>query len=109
MWKLLMLTTDDGVSCLFVSALGGHVDVVKALLEVGGRELVMLTMHSGVSCLSIARLANPDGEVCRVLEVASQNACLSSHEITILTRGFTKIEVDKILKLQGWLRRAINR
>jgi hypothetical protein len=46
----------------------------------------MLTAVDGASCLSLARRAN-QGEVCRVLETACQNAGLSSHEITILKRG----------------------
>jgi len=41
--KLVILSRDDGVSCLYISAREGHVDVVKAQLEAGGRELVMLT------------------------------------------------------------------
>ena len=43
----LVLTRDGGFSCLYVS---GHLDVVKALLEAGGRELVMLTKGDGASC-----------------------------------------------------------
>jgi hypothetical protein len=43
----LVLTNDGGFSCLYVS---GHLDVVKALLEAGGRELVMLTKGDGGSC-----------------------------------------------------------
>ena len=80
-----MLTRDNGASCLMASAHYGHVEVVNALLEAGGRELLMLTADDGSSCLSIARRAN-QGEVFRVLEVACQNAGLSSHEITILKR-----------------------
>jgi hypothetical protein len=80
-----MLTADDGSSCLMVSSQNGHLEVVNALLEAGGRELLMLTMNNGLSCLSVARRAN-QGEVFRVLEVACQNAGLSSHEITILKR-----------------------
>jgi ankyrin repeat protein len=83
--ELLMLTRDDGASCLMISAQNGHLEVVDALLEAGGRELLMLTMNNGLSCLSVARRAN-QGEVFRVLEVACQNAGLSSHEITILKR-----------------------
>jgi len=83
--ELLMLTKDDGASCLMISAQKGHLEVVRALLEAGGRELLMLTMNNGLSCLSVARRAN-QGEVFRVLEVACQNAGLSSHEITILKR-----------------------
>ena len=83
--ELLMLTADDGSSSLYISAPKGHLAVVNALLEAGGRELLMLTMNNGLSCLSVARRAN-QGEVFRVLEVACQNAGLSSHEITILKR-----------------------
>ena len=83
--ELLMLTKDNGASCLMVSAQNGHLEVANALLEVGGRELLMLTADDGSSCLSVARRAN-QGEVFRVLEVACQNAGLSSHEITILKR-----------------------
>ena len=80
-----MLTRDGGFSCLYISAGEGHLEVVNALLEAGGRELLMLTADDGSSCLSVARRAN-QGEVFRVLEVACQNAGLSSHEITILKR-----------------------
>ena len=81
----MMLTADDGVSCLWISVQEGHLDVVNALLEVGGRELLVLTTDDGVSCLSAAREANRR-EVFRLLEMACQNAGLSSHEITILKR-----------------------
>ena len=36
---------------MFLAVLEGHVDVVRALLEVGGRELAMITRDNGVSCL----------------------------------------------------------
>jgi hypothetical protein len=52
--ELVMRATDDGVSCLYVSAEKGHLEVVKALLEAGGRELVMLTADGGLSCLYIS-------------------------------------------------------
>ncbi len=52
--ELLMLSRDGGFSCLYVSALGGHLDVVNALLEAGGRELVMLITGNGQSCLYIS-------------------------------------------------------
>ena len=32
----------------------GHGDVVRALLEVGGRELAMMTRYGGGSCLMIS-------------------------------------------------------
>ena len=90
-WReLVMLTEDDGASCLLISAEEGHLKVVKALLEVGGRKLLLLTADDGGSCLSVAPEAKR-GEVFRVLEMAYQNAgwcySLSSHEITILKRG----------------------
>jgi ankyrin repeat protein len=93
--ELLMLTKGNGVSCLMVSLQNGHLEVVKALLEVGGRELLMLTMDNGASCLSLVTATGYrypareaiQGEVCRVLEMACQNAGLSSHEITILKLG----------------------
>ena len=49
--ELLMLTADDGTSCLYISAHNGHLEVVNALLEAGGRELLMLTLDDGTSCL----------------------------------------------------------
>ncbi len=49
--ELAVMTRNDGVSCLMISAEKGHLEVVNALLEAGGRELVMLTRGDGVSCL----------------------------------------------------------
>ena len=40
---LAMLTDNNGVSALWVAALKGRVEVARALMEVGGRELAMLT------------------------------------------------------------------
>jgi ankyrin repeat protein len=45
---------DTGASCLWISAQNGHLQVVKALLEAGGRELLMLTEDDGASCLHIS-------------------------------------------------------
>jgi hypothetical protein len=81
-----MLTADNGISCRMMNAENGHVGVVNALLEAGGREMLMQTIDNGASCLSVARQAN-QREVFRVLEMECQNAGLSSHEITILKRG----------------------
>ena len=44
-----MLRADDGASCIYVSVEAGHLDVVKTLLEAGGRVLVMQTADDGVS------------------------------------------------------------
>jgi hypothetical protein len=43
-----------------------HLEVVKALLEAGGRELVMLTMYSGAGCrvMSRARVLLLGGKRC---------------------------------------------
>ena len=83
--SVLMQAIDGEPSYLFLAVKQGSVEVVRALLEAGGRELLMLTADDGSSCLSVARRAN-QGEVFRMLEVAFQNAGLSSHEITILKR-----------------------
>jgi hypothetical protein len=42
-----MMTRNNGVSCLYISAQNGHLEVVKELLEVAGRELAMLTADVG--------------------------------------------------------------
>jgi hypothetical protein len=49
-----MLTMDGGFSCLYISAQKGHLEVVNAVLEAGGRELLMLTVDGGASCLYIS-------------------------------------------------------
>ena len=49
-----MMTKDDGASYLWISAHEGHLDVVNALLEVGGRELAMMTRDNGVRCLLLS-------------------------------------------------------
>ena len=51
--KMLVLTADDGTSCLYISAQEGHLEVKRALLEAGGREL-MLTANYEASCLWIS-------------------------------------------------------
>jgi hypothetical protein len=44
-----MITRDDGVKCLLMKAHEAHLEVVKALMEAGGRELVMLTRDDGAT------------------------------------------------------------
>ena len=39
---------DDGASSLYVSVFHGHAEVVKVLLEVGGRDLAMLVAGCGI-------------------------------------------------------------
>ena len=53
--ELVMLTDNDGTSCMYMSAQNVHLEMVKAMLEAGGCELVMPTMDDGASCLTIAR------------------------------------------------------
>jgi hypothetical protein len=42
----------DGASCLFIASQNGHLEVVKHLCEIGGKELLMLTAN--VSGLGIS-------------------------------------------------------
>ena len=49
-----MTPVSGGFSCLYVSAKNGHLEVVRALLEAGGRELLMLTINDGASCLFVS-------------------------------------------------------
>ena len=49
--SVLMQAIDGEPSYLFLAVKQGSVEVVRALLEAGGRELVMLTRNSGASCL----------------------------------------------------------
>ena len=69
---------------------------------------MMLTMHNGASCLSVARQEN-HGEVCRLLEMACQNAGLSSHEITILNEPQSGDDEDEDEKKRTWRARMIRR
>jgi ankyrin repeat protein len=75
-----MMTKNDGASCLFLNcAAKGHLNVVKALLEVGGRELVMLTADTGVSRLYVSA-QNGHLDVVKVLLEAG------GRELPMLTR-----------------------
>jgi hypothetical protein len=47
---LLQALNDQG-SYLFLAVQEGHVEVVRALLELGGRKLAMMTRNDGASCL----------------------------------------------------------
>ena len=50
----ILQALNDEPSCLFLAVKEGHVEVVRALLEVGGRELGMMTRENGASCLMIS-------------------------------------------------------
>ena len=51
---VLLQALNDEPSFLFLAVKEGHVEVVRALLEAGGRELVMLNKNDGTSCLLIS-------------------------------------------------------
>jgi choline kinase len=55
-----------------MSAQNGHLDVVKALLEVGGRELVMLTADDRFRCLLISAEAGNLDVVKALLETGGR-------------------------------------
>ena len=58
---------DLGRACLCRSAANGHVEVVKVLLEVGGRDLAMLVKDDGSTCF--------DAAARRGIGLAFQDAC----------------------------------
>jgi ankyrin repeat protein len=70
----VMLAADNGVSCLWISAQSGHLEVVNALLEAGGRELLMLTADGGFSCLYISAENGHLEVVNALLEVGARAA-----------------------------------
>jgi len=74
-----MQDLNDEPSYLFLAVEEGHVEVVKALLEVGGRELVMLTADNGVSRLYMSA-QNGHLDVVKVLLEAG------GRELLMLTR-----------------------
>ena len=84
--SVLMQAIDGEPSYLFLAVKQGSVEVVRALLEAGGRELLMLTTDDGVSCFSAARWFRQE-EVVRVLEMACQNFGLSSDEMDTVYIG----------------------
>jgi hypothetical protein len=52
--RFVLLQALNDEPSLFLALKEGHLDVVRALLEVGGRELVMMTRNDGDSCLYIS-------------------------------------------------------
>ena len=52
--SVLLQALHDQPSLLFLAVKARHVEVVRALLEVGGRELAMMTRGDGASCLYIS-------------------------------------------------------
>ena len=70
--ELVILTRNNGVRCLYISAQEGHLDVVKELLDSGGRQLVMLTLDNGTSCLYMSALEGHLEVVKALLEVGGR-------------------------------------
>ncbi len=57
---MLLQALNDEPSFLLLALKEGHLEVVKALLEAGGRALGMLTRDDGVSYRCGCRLSGPD-------------------------------------------------
>jgi hypothetical protein len=53
-----------GETCLISASKGGHIEVVKYLCEVGGKELVMMTDMVSAECLFAHVCTNVDVQVC---------------------------------------------
>jgi len=68
-----MLTDNEARSCVCFAAVSGHIEVVKLLVDIGGRELLMVLLKDGSSCLSLAaEMADCEDntEVVKVIEEA---------------------------------------
>jgi len=80
--SVLLQALNDEPSYLFIAVENeeGHVDVVKALLEVGGGELAMMTRNDGVSCLWISAHKGHLDVLNALLEVGGR-------ELAMLTAG----------------------
>jgi ankyrin repeat protein len=74
------------MSCLFIAAQKGHVEMAKMLAEIGGRELLMLTDSFGQSCLFMAVLQG-HVEVVKILEEACKQTGMSQEDISVLKTG----------------------
>ena len=54
--KMLFLETSEGCTCLHSASVSGHLDVVKYLVEAGGKELLFSTDERGWSALHYAAI-----------------------------------------------------
>jgi hypothetical protein len=77
---VILQALNDQPSFLFLAVKAGHVEVVRALLEVGGRELAMMTRGNGVSSLYISAGKGH-------LEVVKALLEAGGRELVMLTRG----------------------
>ena len=86
---VLLQALNDEPSFLFLAVKEGHVEVVRALLEAGGRELVMLTSDNGASCLMISAEKGH-------LEVVNALLAVGGRELVMLTadNGFSCLMIS---------------
>ena len=72
-------------SYLFLAVQEGHVEVVRALLEVGGRELAMMTRNDGSSCLYLSAKKGHLDMVKGHLDVVKALLEAGGHKLVMLT------------------------
>ena len=65
---------------LFLAVEEGLVEVVRVLMEVGGRELAMMTRNNGVSCLSISALKGHLDVVKALLEAGGRELVMPTRD-----------------------------
>ena len=75
-----LVSEDLGRACLCGSASKGHMEVVKVLLEVGGRDLAMLVAGNGESCLHVSAQFGHVEVVKVLLEVGGRDLAMLVRE-----------------------------
>jgi ankyrin repeat protein len=83
--QLLMITRDDGWSCLHAAVYAKKLCIVQELLTAGGTELLMLTSLDGTSCL---HKAAEEGDV-DIVQALLQAAGERTRELLMLTTIFS--------------------
>ena len=74
MWRELLMRSDIlRFSCLHLAACRGQVEVVKVLMEAGGRELLMMTDMMGSSCLHQAAMFLSPSHAVQMAELHTQH------------------------------------
>jgi hypothetical protein len=82
--QLMMITRDDGWSCLHAAVYAKKLCIVQELLTAGGTELLMLTSVDGTSCL---HKAAEEGDV-DIVQALLQAAGERTRELLMLTTIF---------------------
>jgi len=77
---LLMLTTNNGYSCLHAAAHKGRDGMAKMLVKAGGKDLLLLVGNDGDSCLDIAA-QHGHGAMGTMLEEACKQVGMSHQQI----------------------------